>query len=535
VTFSSRIAAHFFSSQSRTMNCARVFCRFTQILLGLAVALPAHAQENSNRENNNASPQAIQHDQPSFLVRAEVDHYTRSYREGDSLSLKVVAEVDAYVYVLYQQADGAVFQIFPNASHPQNRVQARQPVQIAGGDDLFRWIVGPPFGQEVVKVIASKEPLENLSNSALRKSQFNALSPKHLKGVELELGEEPPAAWSEVELQITTHPRNQGLANTGKRRFGVFFGVSQYEFNTEKEQISQGKDKLNLPTCHRDARKLAEVLREVGQLKDAQVYTNELATRENFEKAVTGWLPSVSQPGDTVVIYFSGHGMQAADDNGDETDGRDEFLIPHDYLSVDVLAILLEKAKAGTLDPRLVPRLTELVQIIRRAGSLEKAAHLLDRRTAVSDDLFAHWLQRLDGRQVIVVLDICHAGGFATDEKDFFAPAKNLSFNFLDGEISRLKDLGQRENALLTACGAQELAAVRKQEDLSVMTHYLVDGIMAAPGSFTLEQGLEHCNATMKDYFDELNRARVAVGQPPHPGHRPYLFNYCSEPAFLKP
>src|SRR5438309_2201074 len=61
---------------------------------------------------------------PEFLVRAAVNHATRSYREGDALSIHVACEVDAYVYVLYQQADGRSFQIFPNRLQPDNRVAA---------------------------------------------------------------------------------------------------------------------------------------------------------------------------------------------------------------------------------------------------------------------------------------------------------------------------------------------------------------------------------------------------------------------------
>jgi len=56
-------------------------------------------------------PQAIQQQQPAFLVRAEVDHASRSYADGDAMSLEVVSEIDAFLYVLYQQADGTVFQI----------------------------------------------------------------------------------------------------------------------------------------------------------------------------------------------------------------------------------------------------------------------------------------------------------------------------------------------------------------------------------------------------------------------------------------
>ena len=71
-------------------------------------------------------------------------------------------------------------------------------------------------------------------------------------------------------------------------------------------KTADGKDeKVGLP-CHRDARLLANVLREAGQLNDVRIRTNDEATRKDIEEAITQWLPSVSRPGDTVFIYFSG-------------------------------------------------------------------------------------------------------------------------------------------------------------------------------------------------------------------------------------
>lgn len=354
------------------------------VLPALAHAQPAETPENPD------DPRQIRQDQPSFLVRAELNHATRSYREGDALSLKVVCEIDAYLYVLYQQADGQVFQIYPNSQQADNRIQARQPVEVPAADDSFRWAIGPPFGTELIKVIASREPIDELSDPALRKGRFNPVGDAALKGVALELGAAPPVEWSESQIELTTYPRDTSLLAGGPKRYGVFFGVSQYEFNTQVERISKGKSKLNLPCCHRDARQLADIMREVGALSDVRVYTNEEATRQNLEQAVTDWLPSVSRPGDTVFVYFSGHGMQMPDDNDDETDKKEELLIPHDYLGIDALAALLEEAKAGTLDGRLVNRVQDAVNLVKQAGSLEKGADVLARRTAVSDDLFGH-------------------------------------------------------------------------------------------------------------------------------------------------
>lgn len=90
-------------------------------LLGVCAVLLGQAPNSQEPDALNA----IRNDQPAFLVRAEVNHQTRDYREGDYLSVRVASEVDSFVYVLYQESDGKVRQIFPNRVQPDNRVRAR--------------------------------------------------------------------------------------------------------------------------------------------------------------------------------------------------------------------------------------------------------------------------------------------------------------------------------------------------------------------------------------------------------------------------
>ncbi|OYV83318.1 MAG: hypothetical protein B7Z73_16175, partial [Planctomycetia bacterium 21-64-5] len=363
-------------------------------------------------------PEAIRQERPSFFVRADVNHETRTYREGDGLTIRVTCEADAFVYVVYKQADGKLYQIFPNSDQPQNRVRARQAVQIPADDDLFRWAIGAPFGKELIKVIASTEPIDPLAEAGLCKAFFNPLSAEELKGVEFALGDRDPVVWAEDQIEIVTHPRDANVAASGAKRWGVFIGVANYEFSAESEEATRGTWRMNLPACHRDARRMAESLRDVGQLSGVRTYTNEQATRQNIEKAVIGWLPSVSLPGDTVIVYFSGHGGQVADDNNDEpADKLDEFLLPYDFMDLSILKVLRKRALENRLPDGLKARVEHARQMVVRAGSEEKGDAELRRKMGITDDLFGHWLQRLAGRQVVVAIDACHSGGFATREK----------------------------------------------------------------------------------------------------------------------
>ena len=62
---------------------------------------------------------------------------------------------------------------------------------------------------------------------------------------------------------------------------------------------------------------------------DIAVLTDEQATKEGIVRALSE-LQTAAEPGDIVVIHYSGHGQQIFDDNGDETDGKDEALVPYD-------------------------------------------------------------------------------------------------------------------------------------------------------------------------------------------------------------
>jgi hypothetical protein len=507
------------------------------LALAAASATDSPAGQHPPADEPPRIDQAARNRQPAFLVRADVNRSTRDYRQGDPLSVRVASEVDAYLYVLYQQADGRVFQIFPNAHQPDNRVPARRTVEIPAKDDPFRWPIGPPFGDEVVKVIASQRPIDVLADPALRQGRSNPVAGRQLKGIELELGAEPPAEWAEHAVRIHTYPQGREPARPNARRYGVFFGVAEYEFNEEYER-SAGSI-LNLATAHRNAKGLADVLGEVGRMSDYRLFTNEHATREQFQQAVTQWLPAVSRPGDTVIIFFSGHGMQIPDDANDEPDGQDEVLCPYDQMTPDIVALL---AKKTDLDAGLRQRLETLrlhvKQVLARTGSEKQALAAIIRQTGITDDEFATWIQGLDGRQVIVVLNACHSGGFAEAEKGLVGPGPD--FDFLDRETARLKDLGQSETVLLTACSAQQSSLMRPQRDYSVMPYYLVEMLRAARGPADIDRCYAYCADRMRAYFDSpefraQNEKRRQAGAKPILPHQPQIYNRCSRPAYLKP
>ncbi|WJZ84561.1 hypothetical protein VitviT2T_004161 [Vitis vinifera] len=87
-------------------------------------------------------------------------------------------------------------------------------------------------------------------------------------------------------------------------------------------------------------------------LTEDQPKEEDTPTRKNIENALR-WLVEDCQSGDSLVFYFSGHGLRQPDFNGDENDGFDETLCPVDFskegmiLDNDINSIIVKPLPAG--------------------------------------------------------------------------------------------------------------------------------------------------------------------------------------------
>jgi len=135
----------------------------------------------------------------------------------------------------------------------------------------------------------------------------------------------------------------------------LIIGVGQYAIATQ-----------NLPGIDRDveaAQQVANALRYDGEIR---VLRDAEAT-EARAKAEIEWLLQAA-PTERALLYFSGHGTQIADTNGDEPDGRDEALVMYDY----------GRAVAG--------------------------------KGAITDDWLAQQLEQARAREVVLLIDSCYSG-----------------------------------------------------------------------------------------------------------------------------
>lgn len=103
----------------------------------------------------------------------------------------------------------------------------------------------------------------------------------------------------------------------------LLIGVGDYALDDPKIDL-QGID-LDLKMMRRFATSLGFRDGQIRVLSDAE------ATQQGVESAIEKWLIAGTGPGDRALLYFSGHGSHVTDRNGDEDDGRDEFLVLHDF------------------------------------------------------------------------------------------------------------------------------------------------------------------------------------------------------------
>ena len=80
------------------------------------------------------------------------------YLNGDLLHIYFHANQDCYLRLLYRDASGNNFQIFPNQYDEYNRITAGKTYTIPDETDNFDFEIQAPFGAELITAFACTEP-----------------------------------------------------------------------------------------------------------------------------------------------------------------------------------------------------------------------------------------------------------------------------------------------------------------------------------------------------------------------------------------
>ena len=199
---------------------------------------------------------------------------------------------------------------------------------------------------------------------------------------------------------------------------------------------------------------------------DGQVgLTVSPATLINVREAL-GWLRRVASRDDLVLIHFSGHGYQGADDGMDEPDGVDEFFV-------------LSDTRAAARDD-----------------------------TALRDDEFGRFLDRIASDHVLVFFDSCYAGGLSRS-----LPAGRRSSG---SDQDWFGDLRLEGRLVLAASSEGEEAFESPRLEHGVFTHFLLEGL---DGAADLNADYHVTVWELYEYVAERvpEFVRAERGEPQHP------------------
>lgn len=130
-----------------------------------APALPAEPTVPQATVPDTPAPVVVEQPAPPGLVVTSNKGKTPSYQPGESLNLRIHVGVDAHVYCLYEQHDGALFKIFPNRFRPDPRVKAGVLLEIPDATMKFDFTLEKTGATEAVYCLASPMPLDDQAPS----------------------------------------------------------------------------------------------------------------------------------------------------------------------------------------------------------------------------------------------------------------------------------------------------------------------------------------------------------------------------------
>ncbi|QDU25100.1 Caspase domain protein [Anatilimnocola aggregata] len=363
---------------------------------------------------------------PAFLMNVAVNRADPRYSHGERLAVRFKAETDCHVYLLYHQADGSTVMLFPNKAQPDTAVKANVEVSIPKAGDDFRFRIAAPYGKEAMQVIASKKRIELLDK--LDASAGRAVAVSQATQDELaKLIKASADQFAEHRVVLQTQAAGGALpASRPPLRAGLFVGVNKLKATKHGDEAPQARGSAEL--MHKSMTTLGGVAPE-----HARVLTDTGATTASFEEAMTKWLPSITQPGDTVFLFYCGHGGPEPTDDPAEIDGMDEVITTYDKFVVD--------------------------------------------------DQLGRWLQELPGRQIVMLMETCHGGGLVD--------ARSLTGSIHD-VARRVHDISQLNTIVVTACLPDEFSSFSKDLPAAFMPIYFDEAMRTLPRPVSVQAAFQH-------------------------------------------
>ncbi|KAJ0734221.1 putative Caspase-like domain superfamily [Helianthus annuus] len=134
------------------------------------------------------------------------------------------------------------------------------------------------------------------------------------------IGQVINAAANQHQHELQRQPSNRG------RKRAVLCGIT---YNNHKKKLEASVHNVR-SMQQLLVNKLGFPNYSIIVLTEEESDSSRIPTKHNIQGALK-WLVQGSQPGDSLMFYYAGHGTRVRDQDGDEIDGYDEALCPLDY------------------------------------------------------------------------------------------------------------------------------------------------------------------------------------------------------------
>lgn len=148
------------------------------------------------------------HGEPTIKNTIDIEVTThlgdkQTFQHGDVISFLISLDRDAFVLMIYEDAEHNILQIIPNRYRQSNRYETGLFMSVPNRDEPFEFVVSPPFGKETIWVFASENPFPELRGVELENG-LKKLSDSFPAILSKIRAEKPGRFYGETSTTITT-------------------------------------------------------------------------------------------------------------------------------------------------------------------------------------------------------------------------------------------------------------------------------------------------------------------------------------------
>jgi len=255
-------------------------------------------------------------------IRAIIEPVTREgvevwldkdcYEDGETLIIHIKAERDGYLTVYDFTPGGQGTKLFPNPFYPDNRIKGGVEYRIPPAGAPFSIKVDIPSGasagdEELIWVIVTEK------QASLPETGRAPFLAGIAEGLLADQG-----WWAAAIASFRYGPCEEPPPAPTGNKYALLVGVDDY-------------DSLDVPDLFFAVNEVSlfdGLFRKLGY--ETKVLTDAQATKGGIKEGIEEWLSKAGAEG-TAIFVFAGWGSGVEDEDGDESDGQDEVILPADF------------------------------------------------------------------------------------------------------------------------------------------------------------------------------------------------------------